>query len=87
MLNPIKQSPKLRWSLVALASLITLFFIFYFSIFFSVFGKIPSTHDLRGLEKNKTTQVLSSEGNLIGKYYIFDRQPVSPKQISIIYNC
>jgi penicillin-binding protein 1A len=81
MLNPIKQSPKLKWFLVALASLITLFFIFYFSIFFGVFGKIPSTQDLRDLEQNKATQVLSSEGDLIGKYYIFDRQPVSSKQI------
>ena len=81
MLNRIKQSPKLKWSLVVLASLVTIFIIFYSSIFFGVFGKIPSTQDLNDLKQNQATQVLSSEGDLIGKYYIFDRQPVSSKQI------
>ncbi len=81
MLQRIKQSPKLKWSLIVLASLIWVFILFYFSIYFGVFGKIPSTQDLKDLKQNQATQVLSADGDLIGKYYIFDRQPVTSKQI------
>lgn len=81
MLNRIKQSPKLKWSLIAIASIIVVFIIFYFSIFFGLFGKIPSNADLKNLKQNQATQVLSSEGDLIGKYYIFDRQPVTSNEI------
>ncbi|RKS52998.1 penicillin-binding protein 1A [Gillisia mitskevichiae] len=81
MFQRIKKSPKLKWSLVVLGSIFTVFILFYFSIYFGVFGKIPSTQDLKDLKQNQATQVLSSDGDLIGKYYIFDRQPVTSNQI------
>jgi len=81
MFQRINQSPKLKWSLVVLGAIFTVFILFYFSIYFGVFGKIPSTQDLKDLKQNQATQVLSSDGDLIGKYYIFDRQPVTSKQL------
>ncbi|TVZ28417.1 penicillin-binding protein 1A [Gillisia sp. Hel_I_86] len=81
MFQRINQSPKLKWSLVLLGTIITVFILFYFSIYFGVFGKIPSTQDLKDLKQNQATQVLSSDGDLIGKYYIFDRQPVTSNNI------
>ncbi len=81
MLNPIKKYPKLKWPLVLLGAITAIFILFYFSIYFGVFGKIPSTQDLKDLKQNQATQVLSADGDLIGKYYIFDRQPVTSKQI------
>lgn len=44
-------------------------------------GKIPSTKELTELEQNKATQVLASNGDLIGKFYIFDRQPIEFDQL------
>ena len=81
MFQRINQSPKLKWSLIVLGAIFTVFVLFYFSIYFGVFGKIPSTQDLKDLKQNQATQVLSSDGDLIGKYYIFDRQPVTSKEL------
>lgn len=81
MLQRIKKSPKLKWTLIVFASLIAIFILFYFSLYFGVFGEIPTTKDLKDLKQNQATQVISSDGDLIGKYYIFDRQPVTFKQI------
>ena len=81
MFQRINESPKLKWSLIVLASIFAVFIIFYFSIYFGVFGKIPSNQDLKDLKQNQATQVLSADGELIGKYYIFDRQPVTTNQI------
>lgn len=41
-----------------------------------MWGKIPSSKELTELKQNKATQVLASNGKLIGKFYIFDRQPI-----------
>lgn len=55
---------------------IALFGFFYLSIYWGMWGKVPSEQELRDLKQNEATEVFSSEGELIGKYYIFDRQPV-----------
>ena len=81
MLDRIKNSPKLKWTLIALFAIIAIFILLYFSIYFGVFGKIPSTQDLKDLKQNQATQVLSADEELIGKYYIFDRQPVTSNQL------
>ncbi|GAA4323149.1 transglycosylase domain-containing protein [Pontixanthobacter gangjinensis] len=80
MLERIKRQPKLKWALIILASLIALFFLFFGSIYFGLFGKIPSSKELTELKQNKATQVLASNGDLIGKFYIFDRQPINFSQ-------
>ena len=76
MLERIKRHPKLKWALIILVSLIALFFLFFGSIYFGLFGKIPSSKELTELKQNKATQVLAANGKLIGKFYIFDRQPI-----------
>ncbi len=81
MLERIKNSPKMKWALRILLLLFGLFILFYFSIYFGFFGKIPSAQELSDLQQSEATQVLSSDGKLIGKFYIFDRQPVTYKQL------
>lgn len=76
MLDHIKNTPLLKWVLGILLAVSLLLLIFYFSIYFGMFGKIPSTGELSELKQNEATEVISSDGKLIGKYYIFDRQPV-----------
>lgn len=60
----------------SLIGIIFLFALFYLSIYWGWWGKLPSTEELRDLKQNEATEVFSSEGKLMGKYYIFDRQPV-----------
>ncbi|MDR5590193.1 penicillin-binding protein 1A [Christiangramia sp. SM2212] len=81
MLETIKRHPKLKWALIIVTSLIALFFLFFGSIYFGMWGKIPSTKELTELKQNKATQVLASNGDLIGKFYIFDRQPIDFEQL------
>ena len=80
MLAKLKRRPKLKWALVILASLVTLFFLFFGSIYFGLWGKIPSSKELTELKQNKATQVLAANGKLIGKFYVYDRQPIDFSQ-------
>jgi len=81
MLERIKKSPKLKWALGILLVLIALPVLVYISIYFGFFGKIPTSKELSELKQSEATQVLSDEGKLIGKYYIFDRQPIVYEQL------
>ncbi|MCP9200370.1 transglycosylase domain-containing protein [Gramella sp. GC03-9] len=76
MLSKIKRHPKLKWTLIIVLSGIALFFLFFGSIYFGMWGKIPSSSELSQLNQNKATQVLASNGELIGKFYVYDRQPI-----------
>ena len=51
----------------------------YISIYVGVFGKLPSTEDLSSIKQEQATEVRDKDGKLIGKYYIYDRQPVTFK--------
>ena len=76
MLKNIKLSPLKKWAIIVILAVFALFIIFYLSIYWGAFGEIPGKAELRNLQQNEATEVFSSEGQLIGKYYIFDRQPV-----------
>lgn len=81
MLEKIKRHPKLKWALIILLSLIALFFLFFGSIYFGMWGKIPTSKELTELKQNKATQVLAANGELIGKFYVYDRQPIEFSQL------
>ncbi len=81
MLEHIKNTPLLKWVLGFLLALSLILLIFYFSIYFGMFGKIPSSGELSQLKQHEATEVISADGKLIGKYYIFDRQPIKFEQI------
>ncbi len=76
LLLKIKNSPKLKLGLIIIGSLVALGILFFASIYFGAWGKLPSSKELSELQQSRATQVLSSEGQLIGKFYIHDRQPV-----------
>ncbi len=76
----IKKVVQKKWiqlGSLLLGSLILLFFCFYGSIYFGFFGKLPSKEELSSLKQAEATQVLDKDGHLIGKYYIYDRQPIT----------
>lgn len=75
-LKNIPRSTLKKWALGIPAAGILLSVLFYLSIYWGMWGKIPSEKELKDLKQNEATEIFSSEGKLIGKYYIFDRQPV-----------
>jgi len=77
MLNKIKRNPKLKWALIVMASLFTIFILFFASIYFGAWGELPSSTELKELKQNRATQVLANNGELIGKFYVDDRQPIT----------
>ncbi len=80
-IKKLKLSPLKKWVFGSLLGIFVLVIIFYLSIYWGLWGKIPGEQELRDLKQNEATEVFSSEGELIGKYYIFDRQPVLYKDL------
>src|SRR5690606_20262003 len=76
MFKNMKLTPLKKWVLGSLLAVFVIFGMFYLSIYWGWWGKIPDTGELRDLKQNEATEVFSSEGKLMGKYYIYDRQPV-----------
>lgn len=76
-LSKIWKKRWVKWSLISVAGVIVFFVGLYFSIYFGFFGKLPTTEDLSSIKQEQATQVLDKDGVLIGKYYVYDRQPVT----------
>lgn len=70
------KSPILRYLLLAVIGLLLLFILFILSIRIGLWGEIPSKKELGNLEYQKASEVYAADGTLIGKYYLFDRQPI-----------
>jgi len=51
-------------------------FLFYGTVFFGAWGTIPSKQEIANIRQHQATTVLSNDGQLLGKFYIDDRQPV-----------
>ena len=80
----VKKTMKNKWvKWIAISMTIFLLFLvgLYISIYLGVFGKLPTTTDLSSIKQEQATQVLDKDGKLIGKYYIYDRQPVVFKDL------
>ncbi|KAB1069835.1 penicillin-binding protein [Tamlana haliotis] len=80
----IKKLWKNKWikGLFLLGAFVILFFIgLFFSIYFGAFGKVPTTEDLSSIIQEEATEVRDKDGALIGKYYIYDRQPLEYEEL------
>lgn len=62
--------------LISIAGFCCLLFMFYGSIYFGLWGHIPSKDELSNLDLEQATEILSQDGELLGKLYINDRQPI-----------
>lgn len=65
-----------KWPIVGLGGVLILLIGLYCSIFFGFWGELPTIKELSSLKQAEATQVLDKDQNLIGKYYIYDRQPI-----------
>ena len=76
-IKKITKNKWIKWIVVILTSTLLFFVGLYISIYLGVFGKLPTTEDLSSIKQQEATQLLDKDGKLIGKYYIYDRQPVN----------
>ena len=55
--------------------------ILFASVYYGAFGAIPSKNDLSSIRQEAATEVLDRNGNLIGKYFVYDRQPLTYNEL------
>lgn len=67
----------IKWPLVTIAAIIIFVLCLYLSVYLGLFGKLPNKTTLASLKQAEATQVLDYKEKLIGKYFIYDRQPLS----------
>ena len=70
------KSPIVRYSIITFLALIACFIFFILSIYLGLWGKVPNSKELSNLEYQKASEVYTADSILIGKYYLFDRQPI-----------
>ncbi len=90
--GPKTNPPRRRWSLRASSwawvvfGLLLIFFLVYPALvsmnFMFLFGKSPSLSDLENPKVEQASELYTSDGVLIGKYFRENRAPVAFKQMS-----
>ncbi len=72
----------LMFFLKAGMALILLGFLLFLIVYIGFTGPVPSTKELQNIKNPVSTEVYSSDGRLLGRYYIENRSNVSFDQIS-----
>ena len=80
------QSPRLAKAAKALLYLpfigIAFVGILFLLVYLNAFGKVPTTHDLRLIQNNTASEIYSSDGVILGKYYTENRINIPYEDIS-----
>ncbi|WP_179316749.1 penicillin-binding protein 1A [Winogradskyella undariae] len=75
-IKKILKSKWIKWLVILIAAILLFLFGLYISIYAGFFGKVPTIDDISSIKQEQATQLLDKDEKLIGKYYIYDRQPV-----------
>ena len=80
---PLKiiKSPILRYSILALAAGLLLVILFILSIYWGAWGAIADKDELSDFQYQRASEVYTVDSVLIGKYYLYDRQPIAFESI------
>ncbi|WMJ75471.1 PBP1A family penicillin-binding protein [Cytophagaceae bacterium ABcell3] len=62
--------------------LVFVFTLFYLAVRVGVFGSLPSVQDLKAVDNYTASEIFSSDGKLLGKYYFQDRSNVKFEDLS-----
>ena len=65
-----------KWAGYIVGSFLSLFILFYASIYFGLWGKVQSSKELVELKQSQATQIVDANNDLIGKIYVYDRQSI-----------
>ncbi len=78
--------PRIALAVKSLAVLAIVGFVssiaFFGLIYFGAFGKLPTTEDLKDIHNHEASEIYSADGELLGKYYIENREVVDYEDIS-----
>jgi penicillin-binding protein 1A len=55
--------------------------LFIATVYVGLWGALPKSEDLQEISQHKATEVYDRNGELLGKYYVHDRQPVPLSKI------
>ena len=83
--NSKKKSGKFNFLKLTLQTVAILFFLvsmFFILVFIGVFGPVPSKQQLQDINNPVASEVLSSNGKVIGRYYIENRSNIRFDEIS-----
>ena len=67
----------IKWSLLGITGIFLFIIVLYVSVYLGLLGKLPTKVELSSLKQAEATQILDKDDRLIGKYYVFDRQPLT----------
>ncbi len=76
----ISHYTKLFWKVIIYG--ILTFVLLIASVGFGLFGELPSFRDLENPKSNLATEVISSDGNILGTYFIQNRSNAKYKDLS-----
>ncbi|MEY8847503.1 transglycosylase domain-containing protein [Psychroserpens sp. XS_ASV72] len=76
-MRPKIKSLWLKRSIKAFGLGLLMFFLFFFSVYIGLWGKLPTKSELKDLNQAEATVLLDANEELLGKYFIFDRQIIS----------
>lgn len=75
LLKQIK-SPILRYALLTFAAGILLLLFFILSVYWGAWGQLPKKEELSNFQYQRASEVYTIDSVLIGKFYLYDRQPI-----------
>ncbi len=76
----LKQIIKISfWGFV---TIITLNLLLLLTVWAGLFGKLPTSHELAAVENQLSSEIYAENGELLGKYFIYDRSHANLIQIS-----
>ncbi|MGB5553409.1 MAG: transglycosylase domain-containing protein [Flavobacteriaceae bacterium] len=73
--------PILRYAILLCLSLLLAVALFICCVRLGVWGKVPGKAELSDFKYQRASEIYSSDSVLIGKYYLFDRQPIAFAEI------
>ncbi|WP_036158546.1 transglycosylase domain-containing protein [Maribacter forsetii] len=82
MKKKTRKSSKRKLSIrkiigLGILGLFALFILFIVSVNIGLWGKIPSKKELSNFQYQMASEVFTADSVLIGKYYLYDRQPIT----------
>lgn len=72
----------LKWSFYGLSILAILFFLLFFVTYLGFLGKVPSEEELVRYKTPQASEIISSDGKILGRYYVENRSNVTYRELS-----
>lgn len=78
----ISKKTLLIWGIKLFLGALTAMFLFVLFVYLGLFGSLPAYSELSKIKQNTASEVYSSDGKLMGRYYIQNRITIDNKSIS-----